>query len=63
MNIKYPDPEMPVFIAEFLVMASSFTVIFAILLCCVKNDTYNDEAKRMRWRDQQRRRVSGTAKK
>jgi hypothetical protein len=66
MNIKRPDTEMPVFIAECLVMAGSFTVIFAILLCCVKNDTYKDEEKRMRRRLRRRREgglVRGTSKK
>lgn len=66
MNIVFPDTEMPLFIAEFLVMAGSFTVIFAILLCCITNDTYNDEEKRMRRRLRHRREgglLRGTSKK
>ena len=68
MNIHdlLPSTEMPVFIAECLVMAGSFTVIFAILLCCIKNDTYNDEDKRMRRRLRRRREgvlLRGTKKK
>lgn len=41
---------MPAFIGEILVMAGAFTVIFSILICCIKadNDTYIRQVKRFR---------------
>ena len=32
---------MPLIVAEFLVMAGAFTVIFAILICMIRSDPYN----------------------
>ena len=37
---------MPVFMAEVFTMMGAFTVIFGIMICCIRNDTSNDSYSR-----------------
>ena len=42
-NTRYT---MPFFLAEVFTMAGAFTVIFGIMICCIRNDTSNDAYSR-----------------
>jgi hypothetical protein len=37
---------MPFFLAEVFTMAGAFTVIFGIMICCIRNDTSSDAYSR-----------------
>jgi len=45
---------MPALIGEIIVMAGSFTVIFAILICCINNSPRSPRVRRVRAHNKRR---------